>query len=166
MTRCGPERRRQGGLTLLELVVAVTILAVFLLPMMLIVAQAKARALRYAIQREVRDLAQRKLFDRVHYYEERDEGDFSVEGRTDWRWLVLPPEMVGQSEQVILQYTIRVELPQSPESEGATGQEGSTYEMSIWTFPDSRWYEEQDTLAAHGQPSLLYGDPVTGAPVF
>ncbi len=151
------------GFTLLELVVSVTILVSFLLPMMLIVSQAKARAIRYTLRREVRDLAQRKLFDRIHYYEQTDSGDFSLEGHPEWRWQVDPPQMVGSGEQVLLEYKIRVYLPQKIEEGSgarATGsEEESTYELSVWTFPDSRWYEEQAALYESGQYSPLYGSP-------
>lgn len=155
--------QRWSGFTLLELIVSVTLLVSFLLPMMLIVSQAKVRAIRYTQKREVRDLAQRKLFDRIHYYEERDSGDFSLEGHRDWTWEIGPPQMVGNGEQVLLEYTIRVRLPQKLEgasSGGAAGSdEGSTYELSVWTFPDSRWYEEQAALYESGQYSPLYGSP-------
>ena len=86
---------RARGFTLLELVVAVTILATFLLPMMLIVTRSKVSAIKYTMQREVRDLAQRKLFDRIHYYEERDRGDYSTEGHPSWTWEVGLPEIVS-----------------------------------------------------------------------
>ena len=154
--------RRRGGFTLLELILAVTVLTVFLLPMMVIIARSKARAVRYTQQREVRDLAQRKLFDRIHFYELQDHGDFTAEGRPSWTWTIDPPQMMGQSEQVLLQYTIRVEVPQNldaTESSGGTQEKGSTYQLSFWTFPDARWYEEQDVLYSQGQPTLLYGDP-------
>ncbi|HVR74972.1 MAG TPA: prepilin-type N-terminal cleavage/methylation domain-containing protein [Planctomycetota bacterium] len=177
----GPGERAAGGFTLLELIIAVTMLAVFLLPMMLIVAKAKNRAIQYTIEREVRDLAQRKLFDRIHYYEVADRGDFSQEGRTAWTWEILPPEPVGGGEQVLLQYTIEVSLPQKinagsgagagaglaassahGQGEGVGEGEGSIYQMSLWTFPDARWYEEQAILYESGQPSQLYGSPLTG----
>ena len=150
---------RRGGFTLLEIVVAVTILATFLLPMMLIITKSKVRAIRYTQQREVRDLAQRKLFDRMHYYEEKDMGDFSVEGHPQWTWEIDPPEMVGSGEQVLLEYRIRVRMPQNLEENAPPSGEGSTYEMCIWSFPDERWYEEQDALYAQGQYSPLYGNP-------
>jgi prepilin-type N-terminal cleavage/methylation domain-containing protein len=154
----GPSGRR-AGFTLLEIVVAVTVLATFLLPMMLIITKSKVRAVRYTQQREVRDFAQRKLFDRMHYYEEKDQGDFSAEGRPEWTWEIDPPEMVGSGEQILLEYRIRVHLPQNLEEDGAPSSEGSTYEMCIWSFPDERWYEEQDALYAQGQYSPLYGNP-------
>ena len=162
-----PRRGRQArGFTLLELILAVTLLATYLLPMMLIITRAKTRAIVYTLQREVRDLAQRKLFDRMHYYETNDSGDFSAEGHPSWTWRVSPPEMVGQGEQVLLQYTIDVELPQKLEgaSSGETEGVGSTYQMSVWAFPDSRWYEEQQALYDQGMYSPLYGDPALGGP--
>ncbi len=154
-------RDGSSGFTLLEIIIAVTLLAVFLLPMMLIVAEAKTRAIRYTQQREVRDLAQRKLFDRIHYYESADAGEFTLEGHPDWKWAIDPPEMVGASEQVLLEYTIRVSVPQKlegdPSAKSGGDKEGSTYEMSLWAFPSSVWYEEQQILYDQGGYSPIYG---------
>jgi prepilin-type N-terminal cleavage/methylation domain-containing protein len=154
-------RRADRGFTLLEIVIAVTLLATFLLPMLLIISQSKIRAIRYTMQRQVRDLAQRKLFDRVHYYETNDQGDFTLEGHSDWHWEIEPPQMIGSGEQVLLQYNIRVTLPQKlegdPSATSQDGTEGSTYQMSLWTFPDSYWYEEQQLLYEQGGYSSLYG---------
>jgi prepilin-type N-terminal cleavage/methylation domain-containing protein len=156
--------RQPRGFTLLELILAVTLLATYLLPMILIITRAKTRAIVYTLQREVRDLAQRKLFDRMHYYETNDAGDFSAEGHPSWTWRVNPPEMVGQGEQVLLQYTIEIELPQKLDGASSGGIEGagSTYQMSLWAFPDARWYEEQQALYDQGMYSPLYGDPALG----
>jgi len=160
---------RSGGFTLLEIIIAVTMLAVFLLPMMLIVSEAKIRAIRYTHQREVRDLAQRKLFDRIHYYEEANRGDFTLEGHPEWTWEVNPPEMIGSSEQVLLQYTIRVAVPQKLEGqspgEGTPGEEGSTYKMSLWSFPDALWYTEQQDIYDRGGYSPLYGSSSMQSPL-
>jgi len=153
--------RSSGGFTLLEIVIAVTMLAVFLLPMMLIVSQSKIRAIRYTQQREVRDLAQRKLFDRIHYYDLADQGDFSLEGHSEWRWQIDPPEMVGASEQALLEYTIKVTVPQrlegDPSAKAGEPGEGSTYQMSLWTFPNALWYEEQALIYDSGGYSPIYG---------
>ena len=158
--------RSRSGFTLLELIIAVTMLVTFLLPMILIISRSKVRAIRYTQQREVRDLAQRKLFDRIHYYEENDTGDFDAQGHTDWIWTVDPPEMVGNSEQVLLQYTISVSTPQKLGNSSSSGsvseEEGSIFLMSVWSFPDSRWYEEQAILREQGVYSPLYGDPTYG----
>jgi prepilin-type N-terminal cleavage/methylation domain-containing protein len=166
--------RSRRGFTLLELMIAVTMLVTFLLPMILIISRCKVRAIRYSQQREVRDLAQRKLFDRIHYYEENDSGDFTEQGRPDWTWVIHPPEMIGNSEQVLLQYTIAVSTPQKLDGDSAStssataslagfsDEPGSVFEMSVWTFPDSRWYEEQAILYEQGMYSPLYGDPTLG----
>ena len=45
--------RRARGFTLLELVIAVTILAAFLLPLMLIVSRSKVRAVKFTQAREL-----------------------------------------------------------------------------------------------------------------
>ena len=172
MPSSGKTLARARGFTLLELIIAVTILATFLLPMMLIVTRSKVRAIKYTQRREVRDLAQRKLFDRVHYYEEKDRGDFSLEGHANWIWEVGAPQIVSggmasgasDGDQVLLEYTIRVSVPQNIEESsagaGSGSQEGSSYEMSLWTFPDERWYEEQDYLDQQGLSPPLYGNPM------
>lgn len=144
--------------------------------MMLIISRCKIRAIKYTQQRELRDLAQRKLFDRIHYLEPNDSGDFTDDGHPTWTWNVSPPEMVGNGETVILQYAIEVHTPQRilsqagpPDDSGLaldggssssdSGQEGDTYTLSVWTLPDDRWYEEQQVLYDQGYYSPLYGDP-------
>ena len=191
-TRRGPRRlERANGFTLLEIIVALTLTAAYLLPLMLVVSQSKQRAVQFNTERQVRDLAQRKLFDVIHYYDDRTEGDFAEEGRPTWRWEVPPPEMIGESEQPLLEYRIIVSVPQKLKNVsggsaggtsagdlageligGSTGREsvrsndpavdGSTYEMMVWSFPDERWYEEQWALYQRGQYSPLYGDPRLG----
>ncbi len=200
----GSFQKRSGGFTLLELVIAVTILASFLLPMLLILSKAKVRTIRTQQQRQLRDLAQRKLFDRIHYYEENNQGDFAAEGRPEWTWEVLLPEMVGNGDQVLLEYTVLVHTPQKIEPIGGGGgggrgggglygglrggggldsggslrgalgilrentsmssldEEGSTFEMSVWAFPDDQWYLEQEEMANRGLSTELYGDPNYG----
>ncbi len=191
------------GFTRLELVIAVTILASFLLPMLLILSKAKVRTILTQQQRQLRDLAQRKLFDRIHYYEENNQGDFAAEGRPEWTWEVLLPEMVGNGDQVLLEYTVLVHTPQKIELAGGGGgggglgglggglrgggaldyggslrgalgilrentsmssldEEGSTFEMSVWAFPDDQWYLEQEEMANRGLSTELYGDPNYG----
>ena len=150
------------GFTLLELIISVTLLVTFLLPMTLLVTRSKARTIRYTQNRQVRDLAQRKLFDRIHFYEERDSGDFSEEGHANWTWIVHPPEMVGSGEQVLLAYRIEVSVPQQLKENASSSEEGSTFQMIVWSFPDMRWYEEQDALYEQGMYTPLYGDPRTG----
>lgn len=189
-------QKTSGGFTLLELVIAITILASYLLPMLLILSKAKVRTIRTQQQRQLRDLAQRKLFDRIHYYEENNQGDFAAEGRPEWTWEVLLPEMVGNGDQVLLEYTVLVHTPQKIEPVGgggggglrggggldnagslrgaleilrentsmssSLGEEGSTFEMSVWAFPDDQWYLEQEEMANRGLSTELYGDPNYG----
>jgi hypothetical protein len=166
-------------------VIAVTILASFLLPLMLLVTKSKVKAIKYTQQRELRDLAQRKLFDVIHYYEETTSGTFELEGRPEWAWAVPEPQMVGQGEQVLLEYAIQVTTPQKIDGQGASGgggvmgdligeligggarggarddlgEGGSSYELRVWTFPDARWYEEQQILYERGEYSPLYDGP-------
>ena len=149
---------RTGGFTLLELILAVTILASFILPMLLVLSKAKVRTTIMTQKRQLHDLAHRKLLDHVHYYEENNEGDFTAEGRAEWTWEVLEPEMVGGGDQPLLQYTIRVYTPQKlgDDAESA-GEDGSVYELTVWNFPDRQWYEDQAILYEQGQESLLYG---------
>jgi prepilin-type N-terminal cleavage/methylation domain-containing protein len=170
---CRPARRARG-FTLLELVIAVTLLAAFILPILYIITEAKVRAIKYTQARQVHELAQRKLYDRIHYYEVEDAGTFEREGRPSWTWEILPPAtrsggMGQQSVQVLIEYTIRVTVPFSLDAGGASAaggllaasspRGGSTYEYTLWSFPDERWYEEQQYLFESGRMSALYGDP-------
>jgi len=173
--------RTSRAFTLLELVIAITLLAVFLLPMMLIISKAKIRAIKYTQQRQVRDLAQRKLFDVIHFRELKLSGDFSDEGHPEWTWLVDPPQPIGHNEPFLLEHTIHVLLPQKLEQGGGSADHrlqyggegyggegygdigyegtGSHIQITVWAFPDAQWYEEQELLYEQGQPSILYGDP-------
>jgi prepilin-type N-terminal cleavage/methylation domain-containing protein len=177
---------RRPGFTLLELVVAFTILAMFVLPILEIIAASRMRAVRYTRERAVRELAQRKLFDRIYYVEQSDTGTFEVEGHPDWTWEVLPPNVVSQGEQVLLEYTIRVTTSQSLAASesgsfsdassdssgssgsgssargGSLGSAGGAFEMSTWTFPSQAWLDEQEYLQANGYDSVLNGGGAYG----
>ncbi len=113
------------GFTLLELVVAFAILALFVLPVLEIVHQSRLRAGRTALKREVQDLAQKKLYERIYNYSQETidaaalrtgiqpmEGNFAEEGRPNWQWEIPYPDIVSQGEQVLLQYTVRVFAPE------------------------------------------------------
>lgn len=156
-------RRRghsRGGFTLLELMVAFAILTLFVLPILEIVAAARVRAVKYIREREVRDLAQRKLFDRIYYIEQMEAGTFEPEGHPDWTWQVLPPQVVNQGAQVLLQYTIQVATPQSEAGRAAgrdLGEVRPAFEMSVWTFPSPEWFDEQAELTALGYDTAYSG---------
>lgn len=154
---CSLRGDSRPGFTLLELIVAFTILTLFILPILEIVAASRVRAVKYTRERVVQDLAQRKIFERIYYLEEMDSGTFEREGYPSWRWEVLyPPEIVDQGtqgKQVLLQYTIRVFTPQSERAgiqrdlggEQKEFQEaGAAFEMSVWTFPSQEWYEDEE----------------------
>ncbi|MBN1442387.1 MAG: prepilin-type N-terminal cleavage/methylation domain-containing protein [Planctomycetes bacterium] len=161
--RASRPRPRGSGFTLLELVIAVTLLAAFILPMIQIIADSRLRAYVSTQDRMVRELAQQKLHERIHHYELEDAGTFEVEGKPDWYWEVDPPQMVGQSEQILLEYRIRVTVPLKLEgSAAAESGQGTTYEYTATSFPSERWYEEQQILYERGEWTILYGDP-TGA---
>lgn len=155
--RYKPHGRR--GFTLLEMLLAMTLLAVFLLPLMLIISRSKVRAIKFSQQRELRDLAQRKLFDRIHYYIEEEAGDFSEDGRPEWTWEVPQAEMIGRGDQPLLEYVIVVHTPQIIEGLQEGELEGSVFELRLWAFPDATWYEEQQELMDRGLYSPLFGDP-------
>lgn len=152
-------RRSAAGFTLLELIIAVTLLAAFVLPMLQLITEARVRAIRYTNKRQLRDLAQQKLHDRIHYIEELDEGTFEEDGRPNWEWLVDEPVVHSEGGgQVILEYRITVTLPQKvDDSQESRHGELSTYEYSVWALPNERWMEEQSELQARGLYSPLYG---------
>ncbi len=181
--------RGRGGFTLLELLVAFALLTTFILPVLQLVHEARVRAFKYTLKREVQDLAQRKLFERVYYYSEETvlagqlqamSGTFAEEGHPDWEWEIPYPEVVSQGEQVLLEYRIRLFVPQLGErqlddlqSEAQGGMPWSnssrqshgfeyafdrpaSYELTTWTFPSEYWYEEQEELQALGVETGYY----------
>ena len=159
-------RNGERGFSLLELVIAVTLLAAFVLPVLQILSQSRVRAIRYTQLRTVKALAQRKLHDHIHYVEDAldREGTFEDEGYPSWTWEIGEPEMRSQSEQIVLEYaiTVWVPLPIYGNKEGESSysaDEGSTYEYSVWTLPSKAWLDEQADLFYSQLPSLLYGDP-------
>ena len=100
-----------AGFTLLELIIAVTLLAGFVLPMFEVLTASRVRAIRYTQARQVKSLAQQKLHDRINFVIEEDEGTFEDEGHNAWNWIIDPPQPRSQGEQVVLEYTINVEVP-------------------------------------------------------
>ncbi len=157
-----PETKAESGFTLLELVIAFALLTLFILPISQSLSDAEIRCIRYTQARQVKSLAQQKLHDRINFILEEDEGDFEEEGHPSWGWIIDPPQPRSQGEQVVLEYTITVEVPFQLEkggSDSALSTEGSSYQYTTWTFPNEAWYEEQEYLFDNGMESLLYGNP-------
>ena len=160
-----PAPKAEPGFTLLELIIAVTLLTLFVVPIGQALNDARIRSIRYTQARQVKSLAQQKLHDRINFVIEEDEGTFEDEGHKEWNWMIEPPQPRSQGEQVVLEYTITVEVPIQIEGaandSGGSDQfgNGSSYQYTIWTFPNEAWYEEQDYLFDNGMESLLYGDP-------
>jgi hypothetical protein len=191
--RSVPRPPRRDGFTLLELIFAFTLLTLFVLPMLELVYEARVRSHEYTRKREIQDLAQRQLFDRIYFYSEDVvsagsmtdmRGDFAQVGHPDWTWEIPYPQIVNQGEQVLLEYTIRVFVPQlgdksitSTSSSGGlgglsasslssslgsfgssyTGAAQPSYELTTWTFPSEYWYDEQQALMDQGLDTGYYG---------
>ena len=157
-----PAPKADSGFTLLELIIAVTLLTLFVVPIGQALNDARIRSIRYTQARQVKGLAQQKLHDRINFIIEEDEGDFEEENHPSWSWIIDPPQPRSQGEQVVLEYTITVEVPFQLEnggSDSALSTEGSSYQYTTWTFPNELWYEEQEYLFDNGMESLLYGNP-------
>ncbi|MEE3053113.1 MAG: hypothetical protein VYB34_05215 [Planctomycetota bacterium] len=164
-----PAPKAEPGFTLLELIISVTLLTLFVVPIGQALNDARIRSIRYTQARQVKSLAQQKLHDRINVRPEEGElelpegeGDFEEEGHPSWSWIVDPPQPRSQGEQVVLEYTITVEVPfqlENGNSDSALSTEGSSYQYTTWTFPNEAWYETQEYLFDNGMESLLYGNP-------
>ena len=136
---------RERGFTLLELIVAFALLSMFILPLLQIITQARVRAFQYTRDREVRNLAQQKLYDYVYSIEPLNMGSFDLEGHPNWTWEILPPHAINQqSAQPLLQFTIQVRTPAAENQAIASGSFGSdspAYELSLWTHPSGELLE-------------------------
>lgn len=79
-----PENRRNGGFTLIELVIAVGLIGGAFLTMLELRTSAIDRAFRFNRLRVVQRVAQEKLDEVVFGIEENTLGE--IEDRTDWEW--------------------------------------------------------------------------------
>ena len=170
--------RRDGtqGFTLLELLVAFAILALFVIPMLEIVHESRVRAFKYTRVREVQDLAQRKLFERIYYYSEETilagelqemSGNFAEEGRPTWDWEIPYPQPISQGEQVLLEYTINVYIPElGDEQIGGESMAGSSGSFggagSFGSYGSEDFGYGDDSLRGDSFRSDRFGDGTSG----
>lgn len=169
-------RNAREGFTLLELIIAITMLAVFIVPMLRTLGESRERSVNYTRQRQIKSYAQNKLHDHINFVEDENgnlvenEGAFVDEdgepvfpGSRDWIWVIDPPQLKSQGEQILLEYRITVTVPFSLDGQGSSsGEDGrseSNVSYTIWTFPSEAWMEDQERLFDLGEPTLLYGDP-------
>ena len=169
-------RNAREGFTLLELIIAITMLAVFIVPMLRTLGESRERSVNYTRQRQIKSYAQNKLHDHINFVEDENgnlvenEGTFVDEdgepvfpGSRDWIWVIDPPQLKSQGEQILLEYRITVTVPFNLDGQGSSsGEDGrneSNVSYTIWTFPSAAWMEDQERLFDLGEPTLLYGDP-------
>lgn len=155
-------RSARAGFTLLELIIAITMLAVFIVPMLKTLGESWNRAKSYTRQRQIKSYAQNKLHDHINFVEDANrnlvgyDGTFEEEGEEDWEWVIDPPQLKSQGEQLLLEYRITVTVPSKDED---STESEAPVSYTVWTFPSGRWYEDQEERFDDGEATLLYGDP-------
>ena len=169
-------RNAREGFTLLELIIAITMLAVFIVPMLRTLGESRERSVNYTRQRQIKSYAQNKLHDHINFVEDENgnlvenEGAFVDEdgepvfpGSRNWTWVIDPPQLKSQGEQILLEYRITVTVPFNLDgqdsSSGPDWRNESDVSYTVWTFPSEAWLEDQEKLFDLGEPTLLYGDP-------
>jgi hypothetical protein len=148
--------------------------------MLEIVHDSRIRAMRYSIKREVQELAQQVLLERIYTYDDESfeagamaprVGTFEAFKRPNWEYQIDPPKMLNDGQQLLLEYTIHVNAPQLRainihEGLSATQEDlggfsdlfgqaapfdpETSYKMSTWALPSEAFYEERDYLREQG----------------
>ena len=164
------------GFTLLELIIAITMLAVFIVPMLRTLGESRERSVNYTHQRQIKSYAQNKLHDHINFVQDENgnlvesegafvdaDGEPVFPGSREWTWVIDPPQLKSQGEQILLEYRITVTVPFNLDGQGGSGGEDGRNESdvsyTVWTFPSDAWLEDQERLFDLGEPTLLYGDP-------
>ena len=170
-----PTRNTRAGFTLLELVIAIAMLAAFIIPMLKTLGESCQRSVNYTRQRQIKSYAQNKLYDHINFVEDKngnyvetdgafeEDGEAVFPGSREWTWVIDPPQLKSPGEQLLLEYRITVTVPfdldGQGDSSGEDGRKESSVSYTIWTFPSEAWMEEQEMLFDDGEPTPLYGDP-------
>ena len=173
-----PTRNTRAGFTLLELVIALAMLATFIVPMLNTLGESRARSSNYTRQRQIKGYAQNKLHDHINFVQippesghfvgtegtfEKKDGKSVFPGSKDWTWVIDPPQLKSQGEQVLLEYRITVTVPFDLDGQSGSsdedGRKESSVSYTVWTFPSEAWLDDQNRLFDDGEPTLLYGDP-------
>ncbi len=165
-------RNTRAGFTLLELVIATAMLAAFIVPMLSTLGESRERSVHYTRQRQIKSYAQNKLHDHINFVEDKNgslvevDGTFEEDGEPvfpgsrEWTWVIDPPQLKSQGEQILLEYRITVTVPDGQGgSDGEDGRKESSVSYTVWTFPSELWLEDQQLRSDDGEPTLLYGDP-------
>ncbi len=165
-------RNTRAGFTLLELVIAIAMLAAFIMPMLNTLGESRRRSVNYTRQRQIKSYAQNKLHDHINFVEDKNgnlveaDGTFEEDGESvftgakEWPWVIYPPQLKSQGEQILLEYRITVTVPDGQGgSDGEDGRKESSVSYTVWTFPSELWLEDQQLRSDDGEPTLLYGDP-------
>ena len=89
-----------------------------------------------------------------------EDGEPVFPGSREWTWVIDPPQLKSQGEQILLEYRITVTVPDGQGgSDGEDGRKESSVSYTVWTFPSELWLEDQQLRSDDGEPTLLYGDP-------
>ena len=147
-------RRRGGGFTLVELLLALGILGIILTTLIYMRLEAMERVTTTVEERGLRRLAQEKLEENIARCMSNELEELSGEfpDRPGWVW-EWREEVNREGEDVLLSFMIVVTYPDPRAQDRGGDYEEKTYELTAWVLPTDEQREfilEQEQLMLDG----------------